>query len=210
VEMDFDIMATAPRAPVITESSKRYLQASLIAIWLASYIRGLGYRARAHIDMNYQLILPAVAADAGLGETGRLGLLIHPRYGPRIRLAAVSTDLPLIADKPISFGVQAFCGDCKKCALNCPAGAISFGDRKMVRDVLKWSSNQEACYRYWRQAGTDCGMCIRVCPYSRPDTIVHNIVRLTAKNSPLGRKLAIAGDGLFYGKKILAAEDKIT
>ena len=45
-------------------------------------IRRLGYPARAHIDGNYRVIAPLVARDAGLGEIGRMGLLMTPRSRP--------------------------------------------------------------------------------------------------------------------------------
>lgn len=202
VEMDFDAMAHAPQLDVVIESSQKYLEAAKSAIAIASYIRSLGYKARAHVDTNYRLMLPAAAVDAGLGEVGRLGILIHPRYGARVRLGAVSTDLPLNVDEPITFGVQQFCEECKKCARNCPAGAISLGKPRNVRGVIKWSTNQAACYRYWRELGTDCGICMRVCPYSKPNNFIHNVVRLAAANSPLSRKLFILADDVFYGKKI--------
>ena len=47
--------------------------------------------ARAHIDGNYQVIAPLVARDAGLGTIGRMGLLMTPELGPRVRLAVVTT-----------------------------------------------------------------------------------------------------------------------
>ncbi len=199
VEMDYRVMQKAPQMPVAAESAEKYLQAGTIAVAMAKFIRAMGYEARAHTDTNYRIIVPAVAQDAGLGEVGRIGLLIHSRYGPRIRLAAVSTTLPVQIDQPIPFGVQDFCRACKKCATNCPSGAISHGLPREVRGVTKWSTNQEACYRFWRLAGTDCGICLRVCPYSKPHTLAHNFVRFAIKKSPAARYLAVWADDLFYG-----------
>lgn len=201
VEMDHHTMSNAPKIEVIVESAKKYLESAKISIAIASFIRSLGYNARAHMDMNYQLILPAAAVDAGIGEMGRLGLLMHPKYGPRIRLGAVSTELPLIVDKPVLFNGKEFCKECKKCATNCPSGAISFGEAKENRGVKKWTTNQEVCYRFWREAGSDCGICLSVCPYSKPNRFVHNVVRFFAKNSVLTHKPIMWADHLFYGKK---------
>ncbi|MBN1479959.1 4Fe-4S dicluster domain-containing protein [candidate division KSB1 bacterium] len=198
VEMDYQAMRSAPRMPVVVESSKRYLQAARIAITVAGTLGAYGYSARAHIDGNYLVMLPAAASDAGLGEVGRLGYLIHPKYGARIRLAAVTTNATLTIDAPFVFGVQDFCRLCKKCAEYCPVGAISFAKEKLVRGVKKWSTNQEACYAYWRTAGTDCGICMRVCPYSRPASLVHNIVRAMIKRNRFARHLAVKGDKFFY------------
>ena len=198
VEMDYETMQGAPQMPVVVESSKKYLQSATIAVALASCIRSFGYNARAHIDGNYLLPLPAAAVDAGLGEIGRIGYLIHPTYGARIRLAAVSTDMPISVDQPIAFGVQDFCRICKKCAEFCPSGAISHGEEKTVRGVRKWSTHQEVCYRYWRTVGTDCGICMRVCPYSKPANFAHNFIRFMIRQNPVGRRVAVWGDKLLY------------
>ncbi|MCP4728200.1 MAG: hypothetical protein GY863_24385, partial [bacterium] len=125
VEMDYGKVEEAPRIGITEETALQYLNAQKISIALARFIRDLGYPARAHVaGSNYQIMLPPAAYDAGLGEMGRLGYLISPKYGARIRLGAVTTDIPLIPDSPIQFGVQDFCEKCKKCAVNCPSGAI--------------------------------------------------------------------------------------
>ena len=200
VEMDFEAMRAAPKINVVVESSKQYLEAAKISIAVASFIRSLGYEARAHMDMNYRVILPPAAVAAGLGEMGRIGIFMHKIYGPRVRLGAVSTTIPLVTDNPVNFDSEKFCQKCKKCASNCPSGAISYSDPKEVNGVVKWSTNQQACYKYWREVGTDCGICMKVCPYSQPHTFVHNVLRLMVKNSPIGRRVALLGDKLFYGK----------
>jgi len=74
----------------------------------------LGYPASANHVLHYDGLMVPLAVDAGLGELGRLGYLITKEFGPRVRLGAVTTNLPLIADKPINFGVQDFCNICKK------------------------------------------------------------------------------------------------
>lgn len=65
---------------------------------LAEFMRSIGYPARAHIDGSYRVVCPLVARDAGLGEIGRMGLLMTPELGPRVRIAVVTTDLPLVPD----------------------------------------------------------------------------------------------------------------
>lgn len=202
LEMDYDHVEGAPGLAITEESATRYLQGAHISIEIARYIRSLGYPARAHIaGSNYQIMLPPVAYDAGLGELGRLGYLISPRLGPRVRLGAVTTDLPLMADKSKDLGVQDFCGRCQKCAENCPSGAIPNGDKTEVRGVQKWQLNIEKCIRYWRVLGTDCGLCMKVCPYSHPPTFFHNMVRKAIPRSATARWISIRGDDIFYGRK---------
>ncbi|MBK5109271.1 MAG: hypothetical protein JJE12_14135, partial [Anaerolineales bacterium] len=83
VEMAHEMVAVNPNPPGVMESAKQYVEAGVVAVQLAEAIRRLGYPARAHIDGNYRLIAPLVARDAGLGEIGRMGLLMTPRQGPR-------------------------------------------------------------------------------------------------------------------------------
>ncbi|HUV29521.1 MAG TPA: reductive dehalogenase domain-containing protein [Acidobacteriota bacterium] len=203
LEMDYHRVEAAPDLPIIEESAFQYQRGAQISIAVARLIRALGYRARAHIaGSNYQIILPAVAHDAGLGELGRIGYLISPKLGPRIRLGAITTDMPLAVDRPLSFGVQNFCEKCLKCADNCPSAAIPKGAGCDVRGVKKWPLDAERCIHYWRSIGTDCGLCMKVCPYSHPPTFVHNLVRAGIRRSSPARTISLYGDNLLYGKRV--------
>lgn len=202
IEMDLAMVAAAPRAPVVVETGKQYIEAARISIIVANFIRRIGYSARAHVaGSNYQAMLPPLGWKAGLGELGRIGTLITTKYGPRARLGLVTTSLPLKPDKIKILGIQDFCEKCQKCALNCPAQAIPLGDKKEENGVLKWILNREECYRYWRKAGTDCAMCMYVCPYSKPVNLFHNIIRTLAAKSSLAQSVSVWGDDFFYGKK---------
>ncbi len=202
VEMAYDNVEAAPRLSITEETARAYLEAAVISITLAQFIRDLGYPARAHISgSNYQIMLPPVAHDAGLGELGRHGYLISRKFGSRIRLGAVTTDLPLTPDRPIAFGVQDFCDICRRCAVNCPSGSIPAGERTDVRGVRKWPLRIESCFHYWRAIGTDCGLCMKVCPFSHPPTVVHNMIRRAIRKNPMARRVAVYGEDLFYGRK---------
>ena len=207
VEMDFDMMRSAPAAPTVVESARQYLHSGMIAVQAAEFIRGLGYGARAHIDGNYHLICPLVARDAGLGEIGRMGLLMTPRLGPRCRIAVITTELPLNVSGQTSSragddpAVIDFCRRCEKCALICPAQSVPYGPEKKIQDAWRWQINSESCYTFWCQAGTDCGQCMIVCPYAHPDNWLHRFIRFGIRNNFLFRRMAVPMDDLFYGKK---------
>jgi ferredoxin len=201
VEMNHRMVHSAPLPPTAVETAMEYMRIANISICLATYIKNLGYSARAHLDGNYQVLATAVAHDAGLGELGRLGLIITPTHGPRVRTAVVTTDLPLVEDQPINFGVQHFCEICKKCAENCPSQSIERRDKQEVRGVTKWQSKMENCYKYWRSVGTDCSICLAVCPYSKPDTSYHRVLRFFIRRNAPARRLALFLDDLLYGKR---------
>jgi ferredoxin len=206
VEMDKTMLDSAPYGPTVMESAQQYVNAGVIAVQVAEFIHALGYPARAHIDGNYRVICPLVARDAGLGEIGRMGLLMTPELGPRVRLAVVTTDLPLVTDeRSRDYSVIDFCTRCKKCADACPGKAIPFGERLEMQGVKRWKLNAEACFTYWCTVGTDCGRCLRVCPYSHPNAMMHNLVRLGVRNSALFRIIALKMDDFFYGRKPLPA-----
>jgi ferredoxin len=202
VEMDHGVMQLAPEAPVVMESARQYVEAAKIAITLGYFIRSQGYPARAHIDGDYRVIAPLVARDAGLGEVGRIGILMTPELGPRVRLGVVTTDLPLIPDERMDgTSMIDFCTFCKKCSENCPSHSIPDGDRREIDGVLRWRINADACFRYWNAIGTDCGICMAVCPYAHPDNWTHNAIRWAVRRSGFARRLALWMDDLFYGRK---------
>jgi reductive dehalogenase len=201
------MIATAPKPPVIVETEKKYVEVAKISVIVADHIRRMGYDARAHIaGSNYQAILPPLGWRAGLGEIGRIGILITEKFGPRVRLGLITTDLPLSPDSPRTFGVQDFCKNCKKCANNCPAQAIPYNDKTEDNGTLKWVLNREACYRFWRTAGTDCAMCLYVCPYSKEQNWFHNSVRKLIAHSSSAQRISLWADDFFYGAHPLPKE----
>jgi len=113
--------------------------------------------------------------------------LITPQFGPRLRLSKVFTDLPLIVDAPVDFGVTEFCKACMKCAEMCPSQAISTGERTSepnnvsnVASEMKWSIDPVKCRMHWGRTDKSCTICIACCPYNKPDTLFHRVVlRLT-------------------------------
>lgn len=202
VEMEKTMLDHAPDGPTIMESAQQYLNAGALAVQIAEFIQRLGFPARAHIDGNYRVVCPLIARDAGLGEIGRMGLLMTPELGPRVRLAVVTTDVPLVTDqRSREYSIIGFCQTCQKCATVCPSRAIPFGDQTEIDGVRRWQINSEACFTYWCVVGTDCGRCVRVCPYSHPDNWLHKIVRAGISRSPLARWLAVRLDDMLYGKK---------
>ena len=201
-EMAEDMVRTAPRAQESMEAARQYSEAAQTAIQVAAWIRAMGYQARAHIDGNYRLILPLAARDAGLGEIGRMGLLMTPSLGPRVRLSAVSTTLPLIVDQPGDDpAVLDFCSICKKCAENCPGQAISLDDRKEFDGAFQWKIDSGKCFHYWNVVGTDCGRCLMVCPYAHANDLSHNLMRFLIARSATARRFALLLDDWVYLRK---------
>jgi len=202
VEMAYEMVGTAPHAPEAMEAARQYTEAAVAAVQLANFIRSIGYEARAHIDGNYRVIAPLVARDAGLGEIGRMGLLMSPELGPRLRLGVVTTNLPLNVDeRKADDSIIDFCRICKKCADNCPSKAISFIDRQAEDGVYRWKIDHIRCFSYWNMIGTDCGRCMAVCPYAHSDGFGHDLMRTAIRYSGFARRVSLRMDDLFYGRK---------
>ena len=136
-----------------------------VALLLASRINAAGYLAlpiaasqvidwqnqKAHVSHK------KIGQLAGLGWLGRNNLLVNPVLGSRFRLVSVLTNMPLKTDAPLAFG----CGDCHRCQVVCPAGAIK--ETPAEFDHL-------ACYRKlkeFRDRGLVgqyiCGVCVKAC-----------------------------------------------
>jgi ferredoxin len=170
--MDRDLTRTVPSALSGSATGMGYGYDTLTLLTLTQYIRNLGYRAYA--TMNDSALAVPLAAQAGLGEVGRHGLLITEEFGPRLRLGKIFTDMPLIPSRPKQFGVAAFCEICDRCASTCPPKAIPFGEasedvhnRSNVKGVIKWTTDAEKCFKFWANQNTDCSICIRACPFNR-------------------------------------------
>jgi len=200
-EMNFDLVGSAPHTPTCVESMINYAKGAYISTQLAGYIANLGYSATANHFRHYDALMVPLAVDAGLGEVGRLGYLITKKYGPRVRLSLVTTDLPLLQDKPVDIGVEDFCSICKKCAVCCPSNSIPLGNMTVTNGLLRWKLNAQTCFEYWGKIGTDCNVCMNVCPWSHADTLPHRIIKTLITRNHLSRKVFSLMDDIFYKRR---------
>ncbi|MGB9921083.1 MAG: hypothetical protein ACPLPT_10260 [Moorellales bacterium] len=198
-EMDRGMVMTRPHTPATIESMANYCKGAAIAVQLAAFLANLGYQATAHHFRHYDVICVPIAVDAGLGELGRNGYLITREFGPRVRLAVVTTNANLVPDKPVDLGVQHFCKYCKKCAASCPSRSIPTGEKTVVNGIRRWKLEAETCSAYWARVGTDCCICMAVCPWSHPRTLTHRLSTYFATRSAFARRVLIWLDDLFYG-----------
>jgi reductive dehalogenase len=200
-EMSRDMIAPAPHTSSAIESMNRYVNGAVIADQVASYVANLGYSATANHLSHYDGLMVPLAVDAGLGELGRLGYLMTKEFGPRQRLSAVTTDLPLVPDKPVDIGVEDFCRICVKCAVCCPSQSIPHGEQEEVNGSLRWKLDEITCFAFWGKVGTDCNVCMRVCPWSHARTLPHQIIVWMVARNRTARRLFSWMDDVFYGKR---------
>jgi len=198
---DLALVGSGPSRASDLEIGRVYARSALVAVQLARFIRALGYPARAHHMRNYGLLCVPVAVDAGMGELGRCGFLITKELGANLRLSCVSTSLPMELDRPVHLGVQDFCRRCLKCVESCPASAIPGGEPVVVRGVRKWKIDEVKCLLYWSHKGAACPICQAVCPWSKPRTPLHNLMREIAVRVPAARSWLARADDWVYGAR---------
>ena len=173
----------APAVAAGVEVFRVYYELGETAIRLAEAVRELGWQATAHhpvsdVGAGSRMLFVPVAIDAGLGELGRMGFLVSPELGPMVRLAAVTTDLPLAADKPRRAGIDEFCSLCTACVRACPGGAIP-DDKRLVLGAVRWQIDPERCFPHFADH-LGCSVCMAVCPYALPQVRRNLIERWSA------------------------------
>ena len=152
----------------VTDVGDQYARGTRASYGLANWIRSQGYNAKPYPGPSADALLlipPAIAS--GLGELGKHGSLISRQFGSGVRLAGVTTDMPLVASVPDEFGADEFCATCQVCTRACPPGAIG-AEKQMVRGVERWYVDFDRCIPYFAEAAS-CGICIAECPWTRPD-----------------------------------------
>lgn len=188
IEMDREAISTAPEAPAGVEALRAYWRLGRIVLDVARFIRYLGHRAQGHQVRTFLAdppsILHSLAAErAGLGEFGRLGILVTPAFGPRVRFGTVTTELPLPDEGPHPFGVDEFCSHCTICMDACRGNAIP-ARKSEVRGILKYTIDPYKCIPEFAKYD-GCAICISVCPFNRRteemDWFLEGVGRLIGK-----------------------------
>ncbi len=175
--------------PTYGTSNDAYSRARIIATRVAAFINTLGYPARTHTPgTSYDLMVPPIAIDAGLGQQGRHSIVITPELGCNFRPAVITTNIPMATDKPIDFGVDDFCKTCKICAEQCPSGSITMGDKIETRGYRRWEINAASCNNMWNSTlgSMGCRICVAACPYTRKANWLHKTALHVTANDPTG------------------------
>lgn len=172
IDQGYDTMEGASGDDWISgcQSMRGYIRGAEIAGVMAEFLRSNGISARPQTNADSEVLQIPLVLLAGLGELSRIGeLVLNPFVGPRFKSVVLTTNLPLIPDKPIDFGLQYFCGNCLKCARECPVNAIPFGDKVMFNGYEIWKPDVERCtrYRVTNPKGSACGRCMKTCPLNK-------------------------------------------
>ncbi len=172
IDQEYDTMEGASGDDFISgaQSMRAYMRGSVVAGIMAEHLRALGFSSRAQSNADSEVLHIPLILLAGLGELSRIGeLVLNPFVGPRFKSVIMTTNMPLVPDKPIDFGLQYFCSNCVKCARECPCDAITWGDKVMFNGYEMWKLDAERCarYRLTNQRGLACGRFMKTCPLNK-------------------------------------------
>jgi len=166
MEMDFDSIEEAPGGRAGLEAMRVYAELGTTTNKVADYLREKGYRAQACHPLGGQILYPAMAVSANLGEIGRQGLLISPEFGPRQRLSMIATEAtPMPRVEHADFGIKEHCKKCAACMKACPGEAI-LAEPVMNENGTVTRIDYSKCLPQFYSYG-GCSMCIKVCPFNR-------------------------------------------
>ena len=169
MEMDQEKIKQAPSMPSFIEIFRTYLQLGVIVNQISEFLRERGYNALAGPAIGGDVNYIPVAIDAGLGYSGKNGLLITKDNGPRIRLAAIFTDietLPFAEENPHEW-VREYCKSCNLCIEKCPADAIYMETRTHADGGPVFIDHTLCADPFSNDNG--CTLCIKHCPFSYAD-----------------------------------------
>lgn len=135
---------------------------------LLAFIRGMGFTAQAAGPYGYplegEINLKELAIRAGLGRRGKSTVVLHPRYGPRLRFMAVKTDAPLesLAGAANPDRENPVCSRCSLCIDVCPVNVLA--PYRMT--------DASACLSNITPVTADghtilCDICLKQCPANR-------------------------------------------
>ena len=169
MEMDKGRMDLAPSPDTAVMVHETYNQLGQVSNKIAHWLRENGYAAHAGHPLGGMALYPPMAQAAGLGWRGINGLVITPQFGPRVRLAAVFTE---IENLPVYDGdehawVLDFCDTCRRCIRDCPPDAF-FQSPIHHRNGLVTVLNNRKCFPYF-MAYHGCSICIKICPFNQKD-----------------------------------------
>ena len=164
-EQDFEPTQTIPSVAAEIVHSSTYRTQAAAALELANLIHGEGYHAQGIHSSDATGPIIAMHVAAGLGQMGACGYLLTPHAGNRQRLLMITTDANVTYDKPVDYGIHAFCQVCQVCVNRCPG-------RALMRDKIWWRGIEKNTLYFKRCRPVmarylGCGICMKVCPVQK-------------------------------------------
>jgi Pyruvate/2-oxoacid:ferredoxin oxidoreductase delta subunit len=184
MEMSKERIEKAPSQATLDMVFGTYDDLGKAANKIAEFLREYGYAAQADHPLGGLVLFPPLAQKAGIGWVGKHGLLITPEFGPRVRLAAVYTNivnLPFTESNTHGW-IEDYCKTCGICVKQCPPKAIR--DESLIHKTGRITHiSQQDCFEYFAQY-YGCSICVKVCPFSM-GTDVYDKIRTVMNRGAL-------------------------
>jgi epoxyqueuosine reductase len=167
MEMDKVKIATAPESAAGEAAHEIYRYQGLAMNRGAAFLRKQGFAAHAGHPLMGLALYPPLAQLAGLGQLGVSGIFITPEHGPRVRLAAIFTDienLPFNEEKNQYEWIMDYCKNCRVCIKKCPEQAIYDTPLRHENGQITCVDNDK-CFPFF-MSSNGCAVCIKVCPFN--------------------------------------------
>jgi len=176
-----------------------------------NFLRGLGYQSlgrTGHPTDNTHYGSSTVLS--GLAENSRQGnWVLSPETGAFMYIFTQTIDLPVAPTNPIDAGMWRWCQTCKKCAENCPAGALDLrgaptyempaiegkADTQHNPGVKHFWFNGSLCNLWIAENGVAqmCSTCSGNCTFTiGNEAMLHTVLRSTISTTS-------TFNGFFYG-----------
>jgi epoxyqueuosine reductase len=183
MEMNQEKIDQAPSQNTFKMVFDTYDSLGIAANRIATFLREQGYAAQADHPLGGTALYPPLAQKAGIGYVGKHGLLITPKFGPRVRLAAVYTSIKNLPDSKENnhSWIEQYCKICGRCIKECPPQAIL--QETLVHDSgLRTDIIQRSCFEYFVEF-YGCSVCIKVCPFSKGPEAYERLKKAVQKQS---------------------------
>lgn len=169
----YDINSKNKNTPLLNsvekEIGKSYYQMNLISNKVKEFLNKNGYNAVSSSTLEGEVNYPLLAQEANLGYIGKNGLLITPKFGPSIRIAAVYTDidnLPLTQENDYKW-IRDFCKNCNRCVKKCPSKAIYVDPIKLEEGLEQTIDYRNCLISFSFDEG--CNLCVSECVFYKAD-----------------------------------------
>ncbi len=133
---------------------------------VTGFIRDKGYTPELVGRYGYprpgQLNLKELAVQTGIGKRGKNSVVLHDKYGARLRFAAIKIGASFqVQDEPVRKEAESpFCGNCSLCLEVCPVDIL---EPYRMTDVSRCLS-RIALMKEKQGRIIPCDECLKVCP----------------------------------------------
>ena len=168
MELRWDNIKTAPSHLCGLEAFRVYYELGEVVIALTNYLKEQGYKSEAQHPFGGKLLYNYHAVAANMGIIGKLGIVVTPEFGPRVRFGIITTDadVPLDREKRDFSEMEDYCVNCDACLKSCKA-ALEEPVEKVKGSKVITRINRPICEDRLVEDNY-CSICLKICPQGHP------------------------------------------